>query len=167
MKALVLAPFRSAGLDRLGQVMDAVTYQCWMDTKKLLSSAEFITCIQEQGAQILIVEADFLQREVFEKAPDLKLVAVCRADANLIDVAAATQHGVPIINTPARNAIAVAELTIGLILSLLRRIPASDTMVNPASGPTPWPPTSTCGAGSYRTGPPASSACRRAAECLP
>ncbi len=129
MKALILAPFSPSGLDRLKKLLDGISYQSWMETKRLLSSAEFITAIQEQGYEILVVEADFLQREVFEKAPNLKLVGCCRADLAHIDLAAANEFGVPIINTPGRNAVAVAELTIGLMLSLLRHIPTAHHMV--------------------------------------
>lgn len=128
MKALILAPFDPAVLRNLQQTVD-VTYESWMDTKRLLSPQQFIQRLEEQGIGIVVVEADFLPREVFEKAPGLRLLGVCRADVSHIDVAAATEHGVPVVNTPARNAIAVAELTIGLMLSLARHIPSAHNMV--------------------------------------
>jgi len=128
MKALILAPFDPAVLRNLQQTVD-VAYESWMDTKKLLSPQEFIQRIEEQGMGIVVVEADFLPREVFEKASGLRLLGVCRADVSHIDVASATEHGVPVVNTPARNAIAVAELTIGLMLSLARHIPSAHNMV--------------------------------------
>jgi D-3-phosphoglycerate dehydrogenase len=77
-----------------------------------------------------VVEADFIQREVFERAPKLRFLGVCRADLVHVDVAAATELGVPVVNTPGRNAVAVAELTLGLMLSLLRKIPAAHNMVS-------------------------------------
>lgn len=57
-----------------------------------------------------------------------KLVVVGRAGAGLdnVDVAAATQAGVLITSTPDQNAISVAELAIGLMLSLARMIPAAN-----------------------------------------
>lgn len=128
MRVLILAPFAQSVLDRMKQQVDVI-HENWMDTKRLLSSQEFVRRIQEQDIPILVVEADFVQREVFEKAPQLKFLGVCRADVVHIDVAAATEHGVPVVNTPARNAVAVAELTVGLMLSLLRRIPAAHSMV--------------------------------------
>ncbi len=128
MKALVLAPFDSAALERLGQSME-VAYESWIDTRKLLSPEEFVERIQREDIGILVVEADFLPREVFEKADKLKMVGVCRADASHIDMEAATEYGVPVVNTPARNAIAVAELTVGLMLSLIRKIPDAHNMV--------------------------------------
>jgi D-3-phosphoglycerate dehydrogenase len=129
MRVLILAPFDRSVLDGLRQALDVV-YESWMDTKRLLSSQEFVQRIQEQDISILVVEADFVQREVFEKAPKLKFLGVCRADVVHVDVAAATERSVPVVNTPARNAVAVAELTLGLMLALLRKIPAAHNMVS-------------------------------------
>lgn len=129
MKILILAPFAVPVLDRLKKNLDVV-HENWMETKKLLSSQEFVSRIQEQDIPIVVVEADFVQREVFERATKLKLLGVCRADLVHVDVAAATERGVPVVNTPARNAVAVAELTLGLMLSLMRKIPAAHNMVS-------------------------------------
>ena len=129
MKVLILAPFAQSVLDRMKLELDVI-YESWMDTKRLLSSQEFVQRIQEQDIPILVVEADFVQREVFEKAPRLKFLGVCRADVVHVDVAAATGCGVLVVNTPARNAVAVAELTLGLMLSLLRKIPTAHNMVS-------------------------------------
>ncbi len=128
MKALILAPFSPSVLERLRQSIE-VTYESWMDARKLLSSQELIDRIQGQDIEIVVIEADFVAREVFEKATKLKLLGVCRADLTFIDVEAATEYGVLVINTPARNAIAVAELTVGLMLALVRSIPVAHNMV--------------------------------------
>ena len=128
MKMLILAPFDPTVLKKLDSALE-VTYESWMDTRRLLSPQEFVERIQGQSMEIVVVEADFLPREVFEKASKLKFLGVCRADVGHIDIAAATEHGVMVVNTPARNAIAVAELTIGLMLCLARHIPAAHIMV--------------------------------------
>jgi D-3-phosphoglycerate dehydrogenase len=132
MNALVLAPFWPAELERLRQKLD-VTYESWMQTNKLLSAEEFIDRIQNQGFDIVVVEADFVTREVFERASKLKFVGVCRADMAFVDVKAATERGVLVVNTPGRNAAAVAELTVGLMLALLRHIPKAHHMVSSGS----------------------------------
>ena len=53
----------------------------------------------------------------------LALVVRAGAGYNTIDVAAASARGIYVSNCPGRNAVAVAELTLGLILALDRRIP--------------------------------------------
>lgn len=128
MKALILAPFSRPALDRLSGRIEIV-YESWMDTRRLLSPDELIERIQSQDFQIVVIEADFVFEEVFEGADRLRFVGICRDAVNHVDVEAATRHGVLVVNTPARNAVAVAELTIGLMLSLARHIPAAHHMV--------------------------------------
>lgn len=132
MKALIRAPFWPPALERLRKKLE-VTYESWMDTSRLLSAEEFIERIQGEGIEILVIEADFISREVFEKATKLKFLGVCRADTVYVDVKAATERGVLVVNTPGRNAVAVAELTIGLMLALLRNIPKAHQMVSSGS----------------------------------
>ena len=130
MKVLVRAPFWSPALERLKKKKLEVIYESWMDANKLLSGEEFVERIQGEGIEIVVVEADFIPREVFEKATKLKFLGVCRADLAFVDIKAATERGIPVVNTPARNAAAVAELTVGLMLSLLRKIPRAHQMVS-------------------------------------
>ncbi|MBE0480612.1 MAG: 3-phosphoglycerate dehydrogenase [Dehalococcoidia bacterium] len=127
-KVLILAPFSDTQLERLRSRLE-VMYESWMDTGKLLSSEQFIERLEGDGIDFLVVEADFVQRDVFEKVSRLQLLGVCRGDAFQIDVQAATDNGVLVVNTPARNATAVAELTVGLMLSLARRITEAHDMV--------------------------------------
>lgn len=77
----------------------------------------------------MVVEADFVFEEVFEQAHELRFVGVCRGSAKNVDLEAATRHGVLVVNTPARNAVAVAELTLALMLALARNIPAAHEFV--------------------------------------
>ena len=60
---------------------------------------------------------------MFEAAQALSLVVRAGAGVNTIDVAAASRRGVYVANCPGQNSIAVAELAIGLVLALDRRIP--------------------------------------------
>ena len=129
MKALILAPFDQSILARLRQSVEVI-YECWMDTHKLLPADEFIDRIQGQDIEIIVIEADFIFREVFEKGGKLKLIAACRGNVTHVDMEAATEHGVLVVNTPARNATAVAELTVGLMLALIRKVPAAHQMVS-------------------------------------
>jgi phosphoglycerate dehydrogenase-like enzyme len=64
--------------------------------------------------------------EMIAAAPRLKLIQKIGVGVNTIDLDAAKQRGIPVCNLPGTNARAVAELTLGLMLSVLRRIPAFD-----------------------------------------
>jgi phosphoglycerate dehydrogenase-like enzyme len=64
--------------------------------------------------------------EIIGAAPRLKLIQKIGVGVNTIDLAAAKQRGIPVCNLPGTNARAVAELTLGLMLSVLRRVPAFD-----------------------------------------
>lgn len=139
MKALILAPFCPSVLERLRQSLEVI-YESWTDTRRLVPAEELIDRIQGQDIEILVVEADFVFREVFERARKLKFVGACRGNVTHVDIEAATEHGVPVVNTPARNAIAVAELAVGLMLALVRNIPAAHQLVSSGGWVDPTAP---------------------------
>ncbi len=126
--ALILTAFEPVALKELETRVD-VTCESWLDTGRLLSPEEMIERIEAGNLQMVVIEADFLFEEVFEGTDRLRLVGVCRTAVNHVDVDAATRHGVLVVNAPARNAVSVAELTIGLMLSLARRIPQAHHLV--------------------------------------
>jgi phosphoglycerate dehydrogenase-like enzyme len=64
--------------------------------------------------------------EMIAAAPRLRLIQKIGVGVNTIDLDAARQRGIPVCNLPGTNARAVAELTLGLMLAVLRRIPAFD-----------------------------------------
>jgi D-3-phosphoglycerate dehydrogenase len=74
------------------------------------------------GADVLVVRSTKVRREVFESADRLALVIRAGAGTNTIDVEAAAERGVLVANLPGRNAAAVAELTMGLLLAIDRRL---------------------------------------------
>ena len=126
--ALILAPFSSDALEALREQI-SVTYESWTSTRKLLSPEELIQRINQEHLNVLIVEADFVFEEVFCGGPSLEFLGVCRNSVDHIDVDAATENGVCVVNSAGRNATAVAELTLGLMLCLARGIPASTRYV--------------------------------------
>jgi D-3-phosphoglycerate dehydrogenase len=122
MNTLVLAPFSDEGLARL-KGLGTVFYEPWTDTQRLHEPEELGFRLEQQDFGALVVEADFLFDELFQAARRLRFAAICRAALNQVDLDSATEHGVAIIHTPGRNANAVAELVLGLMLSLARHIP--------------------------------------------
>jgi D-3-phosphoglycerate dehydrogenase len=73
-------------------------------------------------AEILITQLAPMSHAMFARLPQLKMIAVSRGGPVNIDMKAAKEHSVLVVNTPGRNASAVAEFTIGAILAETRKI---------------------------------------------
>ncbi len=76
------------------------------------------------GHDVLVVHGAPVTAEALDAAP-LRLVCCARGGPANVDVAAATARGIPVATAPGRNARAVAELTVGLALALIRGVPAA------------------------------------------
>lgn len=74
-------------------------------------------------ADVLVVRSTRVNATTVKAAQNLSLIIRAGAGVNTIDVAAASAAGIYVCNVPGRNAIAVAELTMGLILALDRDLP--------------------------------------------
>ncbi|MBN9196107.1 MAG: phosphoglycerate dehydrogenase [Microbacterium sp.] len=74
---------------------------------------------------VLIRSATKMDVEAIGAAPVLKVIARAGVGLDNVDIKAATTAGVMVVNAPTSNIISAAELTIGHILSLARRIPAA------------------------------------------
>src|SRR4051812_2999103 len=124
-RALVTAPFRGEGLDTLKELADVVL-DPWIEYTplRILDGPKLAERLQEEKADVLIVESDFVSDPVF----DLPLVAIgsCRGDPNNVDVAGATKKGIPVLRAPGRNADAVAELAVALLLAASRHVLPAD-----------------------------------------
>ena len=128
LKALILAPFSEGPLTQVRSVAD-VTYESWLDTGVMQDPEELGARLMHEEVVILVVESDFVFEEIFKEAPSLRFVGACRGSPSNVDVEAATRHRVLVVNTPGRNARAVAEHALGLMLALARRIPGSHAYV--------------------------------------
>lgn len=84
------------------------------------------------GFDGLVVRSTEVKRTVFEAADRLALVIRAGAGTNTIDTDSAAARGVLVSNVPGRNAVAVAELTMGLLLAIDRRI--ADNVADLRSG---------------------------------
>src|SRR6202035_2626567 len=67
---------------------------------------------------------------LMEAAPKLRVIGRAGVGVDNIDADAATRQGIVVMNTPGANAIAVAELTLGLMISLARSIPRANTTMH-------------------------------------
>jgi len=73
-------------------------------------------------AEAIMVHLCPVNRQVIQCARNLRLILSNRGGLENIDVAAATQRGIPVLHNPAHNANAVAELTIGLMVAEMRNL---------------------------------------------
>lgn len=127
-KALVTAPLRGEGLDRLSAMADLV-YDPWIDQHplRMYNSAQLAERLTAEGADALVVESDLVGSEVFETG--VRFVAATRGDPVNVDIPAAKAAGVPVICCPGRNADAVAEMAVALLFSLGRLVLPADADV--------------------------------------
>jgi len=92
-------------------------------TGKPLPAAEVARLLP--GMDGYIAGLDVINRQALATADRLKVIARYGVGVDNIDLAAASERGIRVTNTPGANSISVAELTVGLILSLARKIPES------------------------------------------
>ncbi len=71
-------------------------------------------------AEALIIRSDKVTREVIAAAPKLKIVVRAGAGYDNVDLEAATQKGIVVMNTPGQNSNAVAELALGMMVYMAR-----------------------------------------------
>ena len=116
MKVLVADSFEASGLEGLRAAGCEVVYD--PDAK----DDRLIEAVRSTGAEVLVVRSTKVTSAMLD-AGRLALIVRAGAGYNTIDVAGASKRGIYVSNCPGKNAIAVAELTFGLILALDRRIP--------------------------------------------
>jgi len=117
MKILIADKFEQVGLDALKALGSTIEFQPDLTTDDLPAVAE------KHGPDVLVVRSTKVPAPVFGAADSLKLVIRAGAGYDTIDTAAAGARGVSVANCPGMNSTAVAELAIGFMLALDRRIP--------------------------------------------
>jgi D-3-phosphoglycerate dehydrogenase / 2-oxoglutarate reductase len=126
MKVLVCDPISPKGITLLQQRPE---FQVTVLPKKL-SEAELLPLVSDVVAMIVRSETK-VTKKIIEAAPKLRVVGRAGVGVDNIDVEAATQHGVVVMNTPGGNTITTAELTFTMLLSLARKVPqAHKSMVD-------------------------------------
>lgn len=86
------------------------------------SEAELLPLVGEVEAMVVRSETK-ITRKVMEAAPKLRVVGRAGVGVDNVDVDAATQRGVVVMNTPSGNTISTAELTFSMLMALARKIP--------------------------------------------
>ena len=118
MKVIVCDPVSPRGIALLQQRPE---FEVTVLSKKH-SEAELLPLVGDAVALVVRSETKVTPK-VIEAAPKLRVVGRAGVGVDNIDVEAATQHGVVVMNTPGGNTISTAELACAMILGLARKVP--------------------------------------------
>src|ERR1700677_5194525 len=94
----------------------------------LPAAAALVTEIADADG-LVVRSATKVNRELLEKATKLRVIGRAGVGVDNVDMDAATQRGVLVMNTPGGNAVSVAEHTFALMLALARSVPGSNTAI--------------------------------------
>lgn len=122
---------RGPGFAKLQGLADVV-YDPWIDQTplRIYSAEQLAARVTAEAADVVVVEGDSVSGPVFEVGSRaLIAIAATRGDPNNVDVPGATAAGIPVLNTPARNADAVAEMAVALLLAATRHLLVADADV--------------------------------------
>lgn len=117
MNILIVDKFEQPGIEALKALGAVVSYEPAAGAEGLPAA------IARSSPAILIVRSTKVQAPVIQAAGSLKGIIRAGAGVDNIDVSAATAAGIRVCNCPGMNAVAVAELAMGLLLACDRRIP--------------------------------------------
>ncbi len=120
-RILVTASMDEAALGELRE-MGEVFFRPWRENHMVYDGGEsLIETLRE--FDIFVTEMDIVDFEALRGLPDLKMIICCRVNAVNVDLEAATAFGIPVANTPGRNADAVADLVVAYMVMLARKLP--------------------------------------------
>ena len=98
------------------------------EVKEFVGNADEIAAIAAEADMIVTHSAPVTQA-VIERAKNLKIIGCCRGGPVNVNVTAATAHGIPVVFAPGRNAQAVVEFTLGMILAECKSIARAHRML--------------------------------------
>lgn len=117
IRVLVSDPISEQGLRKLTEAADIQ-----LDIKTGLSEDEIVNIIPEYNA-LLVRSQTKVTARVLEHAARLRVIGRAGVGVDNIDVPAATQRGVVVINAPDGNTVSTAEFTFAMMMSMARKIP--------------------------------------------
>ena len=121
MKVLVATekPFAKVAIDGIKNVIDQAGYELVL-LEKYTEKAQLLEAVADANA--IIIRSDIVDAEVLAAAKELKIVVRAGAGYDNVDLQAATEAGVCVMNTPGQNANAVAELALGMMVYGVRNL---------------------------------------------
>ena len=112
MKVIIADLFSQASIKQLEEAKWEIVY----DTKS--KDAKLVELLAKQNPEVLVVRSSKVTKDAINAASNLKLIIRAGAGFDTIDFNYAATKGIKVANCPGKNASAVAELAIGLILAL-------------------------------------------------
>ncbi len=122
MKIVVCDPISPKGIALLQQRPEFEV----VVLSKRLPEPELLPVVADAVA-LLVRSETKVTRKVIEAAPKLRVVGRAGVGVDNVDVEAATQHGIVVMNTPGGNTVTTAELSFAMLLSLARKVPQAHT----------------------------------------
>lgn len=119
MKVLIATqkPFAAAAVAGIKEILEKGGHEVLL-LEKYAEQADLVKAVADVNA--LIIRSDKVTAEVLDAAKELKIVVRAGAGYDNVDLAAATAHGVVVMNTPGQNSNAVAELAIAMMIFMAR-----------------------------------------------
>lgn len=119
MKVLLATskPFAAQAVQKIQNIIESAGH-VFTKLENYTNKTELLDAVKEVNA--VIIRSDIIDREVMDAAPNLKIVVRAGAGYDNVDLEAATDHNICVMNTPGQNANAVAELVFGLIIYMQR-----------------------------------------------
>jgi len=128
MKTLITARFDRKYEKLLETITSDYTFAGYGVTGEKMPAAEMKEKIK--GIELLITEFEDITKEVIEAADRLRVIVCCRNEAFAsIDIEAATAKKIPVLRAGGRNAVAVAEHTIALLMCVSKNISLTDHLL--------------------------------------
>ena len=127
MKVLVATqkPFAAAAVNGIKDILSAAGHDVVL-LEKYPAQEDLVAAAADSEA--MIIRSDKVTAEVIAAAPKLKIIVRAGAGYDNVDLAAASERGIVVMNTPGQNSNAVAELAIALMIFMAR------TQFTPATG---------------------------------
>ena len=119
MKILITAPYTQIACEQLNTIAEII-YRPWKPNGRAYNEGELIALLRETKAEALITEHDHVTEKVITLFPGLRFIGVCRGTPSNVAVKTATEAGIPVFYTPARNAQAVAEIFVANVITFMR-----------------------------------------------
>ena len=130
MKVLLATqkPFAAKAVSGIREILEAAGHELVL-FEKYTEQSELVAAVSD--AEALIIRSDKVTAEVIAAAPKLKIVVRAGAGYDNVDLAAASEAGVVVMNTPGQNSNAVAELAIAMMIFMCRNqfTPATGTEI--------------------------------------